>query len=54
MEKLKLVTCPNRCFDGMVKRMDSERALFDFVKCPYCKGEGLVTKEKAKEIDALL
>ena len=51
---LGVVTCPNRCFNGMVKVHEYERALYDLVKCPYCKGKGEVTQNRAKEIEAIL
>lgn len=51
---LDAVICPNLCFNGMVKIFDYERALYDLVKCPYCKGKGKVTEQEAKRIDTLL
>lgn len=51
---LDAVICPNLCFNGMVKVFEYERALYDLVKCPYCKGKGKVTEQEAKRIDALL
>lgn len=51
---LDVVICPNLCFNGMVKVFEYERALYDLVKCPYCKGKGKVTEQEAKRIDALL
>jgi hypothetical protein len=51
---LDAVICPNLCFNGMVKIYEYERALYDLVKCPYCKGKGKVTKNEASRIDALL
>ena len=51
---LDAVICPNLCFDGMVKIYEYERALYDLVKCPYCKGKGKVSQNEANRIDALL
>lgn len=51
---LDVVICPNLCFNGMVKIYEYERALYDLVKCPYCKGKGKVSKNEATRIDALL
>lgn len=51
---LDAVLCPNLCFNGMVKVFEYERALYDLVKCTYCKGKGKVTEQEAKRIDALL
>lgn len=51
---LDAVSCPNLCFNGMVKIFEYERALYDLVKCPYCKGKGKVTEQEAKRIDTLL
>jgi len=51
---LDAVICPNFCFDGMVKIHECERALYDLVKCPYCKGKGKVSQNEANRIDALL
>ena len=48
------VICPNLCFNGMVKIYEYQRALYDLVKCPYCKGKGKVSKQEAIRIDALL
>lgn len=49
------VQCPNICISGKVKHYPNpEKALFDLVTCPYCKGEGEVTKEKAIEIEKKL
>ena len=48
------VICPNLCFDGMMKIYVYERALYDLVKCPYCKGKGKVSQSEANRIDALL
>ena len=51
----ELVECPNMCISGKVKHHQSAtQALYDLVNCPYCKGEGEVTKEEAKRIDALI
>lgn len=42
---MKQNKCPNNCFDGMVKHYPiPESALFDFVKCPHCKGTGFSNK----------
>jgi len=51
---LDAVICPNLCFNGMVKTYEYERALYDLVKCPYCKGKGKVSQNEANRIDALL
>ena len=51
---LDAVICPNLCFNGMVKIYEYERALYDLVKCPYCKGKGKVSQNEANRIDALL
>jgi hypothetical protein len=51
---LDAVICPNLCFDGMVKTYGYERALYDLVKCPYCKGKGKVSQQESKRINALL
>jgi hypothetical protein len=51
---LGVVSCPNLCFNGMVKIYEYERALYDLVKCPYCKGKGEVTEAKSKEIEGVL
>jgi hypothetical protein len=47
-----IVKCPNMCMVGQVKHYPDQRvALFTTITCPYCKGKGEVTKEKAIEID---
>lgn len=51
---LDAVICPNLCFDGMIKIYEYKRALYDLVKCPYCKGRGKVSKNEATIIDTLL
>jgi hypothetical protein len=51
---LDAVICPNLCFNGMVKIYEYEHALYDLVKCPYCKGKGKVSQNEANRIDALL
>jgi hypothetical protein len=54
LTELNYVKCPNMCHSGMTKILMYDRALYDMVKCPYCKGKGIVSKEEAKKIDALL
>lgn len=50
-----LVRCPNMCLDGSVKHYpDPSKALWELVKCPFCKGEGDVTKEEAEKIEEKL
>ena len=48
------VICPNYCFNGMVKIFQDEKALYDLVKCPYCKGKGTVSENESKRIEAIL
>lgn len=52
--ELNYVKCPNMCHAGMTKIIMHDRALYHMVECQYCKGKGIVSKEEAKRIDALL
>ena len=55
MNPLQVVRCPNFCLDGMVKTFyNSEKALFDLVKCPHCKGKGKVSYQESKIIEKKL
>lgn len=51
----ELVKCPNNCIDGMIKSYPVyNRALYDTVKCPYCKGNGNVHPKQAELINKQL
>ena len=50
--KEKTVRCPNICFEGQIKHFpDQTKALFHMIKCPYCKGTGKVSEERAIQIN---
>lgn len=45
------VRCPNLCFDGYIKELSSNRAFFDICECHFCDGSGIVSKDRANEIE---
>lgn len=47
-----MIRCPNYCIDGKVKHYpNTDIALYNMVKCPYCKGKGKVTEQEAIKIN---
>lgn len=49
------VICPNMCNNGYVKHYpEPNKALFIVIKCPICKGMGVVDKSRESEIKANL
>lgn len=45
------VRCPNMCFDGMIKHYQDDKALYTFIKCPFCRGTGEVKESEVKRIN---
>ena len=49
------VPCPNLCCDGFVKHYpDTRKSLFIVIKCPFCKGAGVVTETQKTKIEEML
>lgn len=48
------VKCPNMCHNGLVKSLDSTRALFTLVTCSCCRGNGVVKEKDYQQLNSKL